>query len=142
MFRTTVTPRFGDADGLGHINNVLLPAWFEQARNPLFRLFTPDLRLADWRLILARIEVEFVRPMRYGSDIEILTCLLKIGTASITVGHEAWQDEVLGARGTAVLVHYDFERSASVPIPPDLRARLEAHRAPEPAAGPHESSPT
>ena len=29
MFRTTVTPKFGDLDGLRHINNNTLGDWFE-----------------------------------------------------------------------------------------------------------------
>ncbi len=40
---TTITPRFSDTDALGHINNTNVPVWFEGTRDPLFRLFTPDL---------------------------------------------------------------------------------------------------
>ena len=45
MFRTTVTPKFGDLDGLRHINNNTLGDWFETGRNELFRIFTPDLKV-------------------------------------------------------------------------------------------------
>lgn len=41
MFTRTIEPAFYDTDALGHINNTRLPAWFELARNDLFRLFTP-----------------------------------------------------------------------------------------------------
>ena len=43
MFVRTIEPAFYDTDALGHVNNTRLPAWFELARNDLFRLFTPDL---------------------------------------------------------------------------------------------------
>ncbi|KUK74851.1 MAG: Thioesterase, partial [Methanobacterium sp. 42_16] len=33
MYTISVTPRFGDADGLRHINNIVLAEWFELARN-------------------------------------------------------------------------------------------------------------
>ena len=124
MLRLTVSPRFGDLDGLRHVNNAVLPVWFERARNPLFRLFTPDLDLEKWRLIMARIEVDFVGQLVYGHDVEIRTWVARIGTTSFTAAHEAWQRGALGAKGRAVVVHYDFARSTPVPIPPDVRAAL------------------
>ena len=43
MLVDTITPRFCDTDALGHISNTTLPVWFEGARDPIFRWFTPDL---------------------------------------------------------------------------------------------------
>ena len=37
MFTKSLTPRFGDVDGLRHINNTMLPDWFELGRDPLYR---------------------------------------------------------------------------------------------------------
>ena len=45
MFTKMVTPRFGDVDGLRHINNTMVPVWFELGREPFFRYFNPDMRL-------------------------------------------------------------------------------------------------
>ena len=61
MYKTIVTPRFGDIDGLRHVNNTVLAVWFEQARNPVFRMFTPDLDLSyeNWKLIMVRTEFDF-----------------------------------------------------------------------------------
>ena len=52
MFKIMVTPRFGDIDGLKHVNNTVLAVWFEKGRNPIFRMFTPDLDLSyeKWKL--------------------------------------------------------------------------------------------
>ena len=88
MFSKTVTPRFGDVDGLRHINNTRLPLWFELGREPLFRLFNPDMQLDNWNLIMAHIDVDFVAPMGLGADIEIRTVVAKIGTTSFTVSQE------------------------------------------------------
>jgi acyl-CoA thioester hydrolase len=124
-----VTPRFGDIDGLRHINNCMLPIWFETAREPFFRLFHPRLDLdEEWRLIMARISVEFVSQMRLGADIEIRTLVKKLGRSSVTLYQEAWQDGVLGARGEAVVVHYDFRAKKSLPLPDGIRAELEKHQ--------------
>ena len=59
MFSETLMPRFSETDALGHINNTALPVWFEAARTPFFRFFTPDLDCNKWKLIVAKIEVEF-----------------------------------------------------------------------------------
>ncbi len=129
MFIETVTPRFGDADGLRHINNIALVEWFEVGRNPIFRMFTPDLDLSyeNWKLILVRTEFDYLGQMYYGRDVEIRNYITHIGNSSFTIGHEAWQDGELKAKGKAVLVHFDFIDQKSIPIPDSIRAQLEEH---------------
>lgn len=129
MFIETVTPRFGDADGLRHINNIALVEWFEVGRNPIFRMFTPDLDLSyeKWKLILVRTEFDYLGQMYYGKDVEIRNYITHIGNSSFTIGHEAWQDGELKAKGKAVLVHFDFINQKAVPIPESIRAQLKEH---------------
>ena len=127
MFTRTVEPAFYDTDALGHINNTRLPAWFELARNDLFRLFTPDLDPRKWALIMARLDVEFLAELFYGDNIEIRTWISRLGTSSFTVTQEAWQNGRPGARGNTVLVHYDHEAKRAAPLPDDVRQALESH---------------
>jgi acyl-CoA thioester hydrolase len=111
MFTEKVTPRFGDADGLRHINNIALVEWFEVGRNPIFRMFTPDLDLSyeNWKLILVRTEFDYMGQMYYGKEVEIRSYITDIGNSSFTIGHEAWQDGELKAKGKAILVHLILE---------------------------------
>jgi acyl-CoA thioester hydrolase len=129
MFIETVTPRFGDADGLRHINNIALVEWFEVGRNPIFRMFTPDLDLSyeNWKLILVRTEFDYIGQMYYGRDVEIRNYITHIGNSSFTIGHEAWQDGELKAKGKAVLVHFDFINQKAIPIPEHIKAQLNEH---------------
>lgn len=127
MYVVNFTPSFTDTDALGHINNTRLPVWFESARNDIFRLFTPDLDPKKWRLILARIAVDYVGELFYERQVEIRTYISRIGSSSFTVTQEAWQDGKLGAKGEAVLVHYDFASKTSVPLAGQIRADLEQH---------------
>ena len=129
MFTKTITPRFGDVDGLRHINNTRLPIWFELGRDPFFRFFNPEMKFENWNLIMAHIDVDFLVPMLLGADVEIRTTVAKIGHTSITVHQEAWQNGQLGARGNSVVVHYDFKNRQPLPIPPDVRALLQEHMA-------------
>jgi acyl-CoA thioester hydrolase len=129
MFSITVSPRFGDIDGLGHINNTVLPVWFEIGRNSIFRLFSPELDLSPdvWHLILVRTEFDFLRQMYFRSDVEIRTFIAKIGNSSFTVGHEAWQEGELKVKGQTVLVYYDFKLQKAMPIPDSIREILKVH---------------
>ncbi len=129
MFKDYVTPRFGNIDGLKHVNNTVVADWFEIGRNGIFRYFTPDLDLSyeNWKLIMVRTEFDFVAQMYFGADVEIRTYLLKMGNSSFTTGHEAWQDGKLRAKGKAVIVHYDFIEQKSKPIPEEIREKLIKH---------------
>lgn len=127
MFTKVVTPRFGDVDGLRHINNTMLPVWFELGRDPLFQYFNPGMSLENWNLIMAHIDVDFLRPMFLGADVEIRTSISKIGRSSFTVYQEAWQKGICCASGNSVVVYYDFQNKASLPIPDDIRGKLTEH---------------
>jgi acyl-CoA thioester hydrolase len=127
MFVKMVTPRFGDVDGLRHINNTMLPVWFELAREPIFRYFNPDMSLDAWNLIMAHMDVDFIAPMSLGADVTIHTWVAKIGYSSFTIYQEAWQKGVLSAKGNSVVVYFDFQEKKSKPIPLPLRQSLKKH---------------
>lgn len=105
----------------------MLPVWFETARTPIFRLFAPELDPNNWPLIIARIEVDFVGELFYGKPVEIRTVIEKLGNSSMTIAHEAWQEGRLGAKGKAVMIHYDHHHKASIRIPDSIREVLQAH---------------
>ena len=129
MFSTKVTPRFGDTDALGHVNNTVPVSWFELSRNPLIKIFHPDLSLKreTFSLILAHTDFDFTGQLYYQYDVEIRTWISRIGTKSFTVYHEAWQEGRLCVKGSAVIVHYDFNAEKSIPIPEDIKKLLAKH---------------
>jgi acyl-CoA thioester hydrolase len=129
MYVMEITPRFGDIDGLRHVNNTVIPGWFEQARNQVYRIFNPAFEFETWNLILARYEIDFVRPLFINRDVEIRTWISRIGTSSFEVAQEALQGGEVCTRGKTVLVHYDFAASRAEPIPDPIRRQLEAHLA-------------
>lgn len=130
MFTVTVTPRFGEIDGFRHVNNTVVPHWFELGRTPIYVPFQPDLDFGNWPLILAHLDVDFHAPMVFGHDVEIRTYIARLGNSSITAYQEAWQQGVMCASGEAVVVHYDFEAKKSLPIPEDIRGMFMEHMRP------------
>ncbi len=126
MYRLTIQPRFNETDALGHINNTVVAAWFEGCRDPLFRLFTPDLNPAQWHLILAKFSVEFHAELFYGEPVEIHSWVSRVGNSSFDVSQQAWQQGKLCASGMAVMVHYDFDSKQSAVLSEQLKAQLAA----------------
>ena len=127
MLSMIITPKFGDVDGLRHINNNVLPQWFELARNPIYRIFNPDYKFETWNLILAHIDFDFVEQMHFDQDVEIRSWVAKVGNSSFVVYQEAWQGGRLCVKGKTVVVDFDFANKKSVRIPDAERARLMEH---------------
>ena len=127
MYKTIITPRFGETDALGHINNTTAPICFEEAREPVFRLFTPDLDITKWQLIIAKIDVSYHGQLFYGQDVEVRTFIGRIGGSSFDVYQELWQHDEKCASGTAAMVHFDYKTQKSQLIPDDIKAELIQH---------------
>lgn len=127
MWKITIEPKFKDTDALGHVNNNIIGEWFELARNDIFKIFNPKLNLDNWNLILVHTEFDFLAQIFYGNEVEIKTFIEKIGNSSFTIGHELWQNSEVKAKGTCVLVHFNYTEAKSQKIPDDIRFELEKH---------------
>ena len=127
MFKEIIQPRFNETDALGHINNTVLTQWFEGARDPIFKLFTPDLDTRQWRLILASIHVQFKAELFYGMPVELRTGISMVGNSSFEVHQEAWQKDQCCALGKAVLVQYDFAAKQKLLLSTEQKVALTEH---------------
>jgi acyl-CoA thioester hydrolase len=127
MFLVHISPRVYETDAFGHINNTVVPGWFEKGREPLFRIFTPDLNIRTMPLIIARIEVDFLAELHHGADVEVRSWIRKIGNSSMEVVQEAWQNGVCGARGVCVMLHFDYAVKKAVSVPEGIRGQLQEH---------------
>lgn len=74
---------------------------------------------------MVRSEIDYIEQIFFGHDIEIRTYITHIGNTSFTIGHEAWQNGELKSKGKNVVVHYDFIKQSKIPIPDDIRLKLE-----------------
>lgn len=130
MWQEVITPRFSDTDALGHINNTVFAVWFEGARLPVFKIFTPELNLQHWPLIVASVKLDYHAQTQYGSEVELRTFISRIGGSSFDVYQEAWQGGIKTVSGTAVMVQFDYTSNKAVAISTAQRAQLSAHLAP------------
>lgn len=122
--KLTITPRFCEMDGLGHINNAVPLEWCETARIPLFKIFTPDLSVEKWRLIIVRNEVDYLKQIDFGAEVRIETYLSKMGNSSMNIEHEIFQGVHKVCHVKCVMIHFDYQKNKSQPIPESERNEL------------------
>lgn len=127
MFKTIIEPRVSETDGVGHINNTTIPVWFEAGRNPLFKLFMPDSSFENWKMIILKMNVEYVNQTYYGKPVAVHCWVTHIGTSSLQLYEELWQEGTLCAKGTATYVNYNVKQKKAEPIPQAIRDELQTH---------------
>ncbi len=124
--------RWADMDALRHVNNTVYFRAIEEARmqifGPLRQLFEPGTGV-----VLARAECDFIKPISWPGNIEIVHRPQRIGRSSldcaITVCRENDPDTVY-ARSRAVVVLSHLESGTSRPWPAPLLAALKKQFAP------------
>ena len=126
MIFTKIVPRVSETDGVGHINNVFVPIWFEAGRREIFRIFSPKLDFINWKLALVKVTVEYVDQLYLAEDVDVKTGIEKVGTSSFTIKEEIHQTNRICAKGQAIYVNYNFRDKKSEPILNETRNRLES----------------
>ena len=122
---TPVSLRFSDQDSMGHINNVAYAAYVEQARVAFIDTFLRNRGDSGLDYILASVNIDYRREMRFPGTIDIGARLQRIGNKSITTGYGLFKDGENVATAGSVNVFFDPGSGKSVPIPDDLGKILE-----------------
>ena len=119
---------FRDVDAADHVNNAVYLTYLETARIAyLVEALGADFAY-ELSLILASITVDFRSPARFPERLEIGARVTSVGTKSFVMEHEIrGGDGRLVLEASSVLVAYDYEADASMPVPEDWRARLAAY---------------
>ncbi|WCK54911.1 thioesterase family protein [Aneurinibacillus sp. Ricciae_BoGa-3] len=127
MFTTIIRPRVSETDGVGHINNTTIPIWFEAGREEIFRILTPDLSFTNWRAVIVNMNVDYVKEVFYGADVEIRTWISKVGNSSFVVEEELFQQGALCAKGISTYVNFNQALHKAETIPAEVRQQFEKH---------------
>ena len=126
MIFTNIVPRVSETDGVGHINNVFVPIWFEAGRREIFRIFSPNLDFINWKLALVKVTIEYLDQLYLAENVEIKTGIEKIGNSSFTIKEEIHQTDRLCAKGEAIYVNYNFNEKKSETISNEIRDKLQS----------------
>ena len=123
-----IRPRFRDTDAMGHINNAVYVTYLEVARQIYWE--TLD-HVADYRrvpFILAHVTIDFRSEALVKEALEIGIRCEWIGGKSFAYAYQIWEQasERLVVEATTVQVCYDYATKTSMPMPEELRRKLEA----------------
>jgi acyl-CoA thioester hydrolase len=116
---------FRDIDSFGHVNNAVYLTYFELARTELWFAITGGSNPFDISFIVARAEVDFRGQL--GMDaIEIRVKIAEMRSTSFDFLYEIRKTDglALAAAGKVVVVLFDWEKNAKVPIGDDLRRKI------------------
>jgi acyl-CoA thioester hydrolase len=131
MFRTPIVPRVSETDGAGHINNCFVPIWLEAGRREIFRILTPDLNFANWRVALVNTNIDYTAQIYFTDEAEVLTWVDHIGSKSFRLYEEVHQTGRICARGTATYVYFNYQTQQAETVPDEARRAFAQHmRAP------------
>jgi acyl-CoA thioester hydrolase len=125
-YRHRLSVRFRDCDAMGHVNHAIFLTYFEQGRLTFWRELTGSPS-PHTRVIIARAECDYRSPAHFGDELEVRVKVGEIGRSSFVLVYEIAQagSDHLVASGKTVMVSYDYEKGASVPLPAATRDLLQ-----------------
>jgi acyl-CoA thioester hydrolase len=126
MFVHTERVRFRDLDAMGHVNNAVFLTYIESARVAFLQHLGAATTLQDMSIIVARIEIDFRAPVRFGEEVAISVRASRFGDKSFDLDYELRVDGKVVAEAKSVLVGYDYGKREAVPIPEAWREKLAA----------------
>jgi acyl-CoA thioester hydrolase len=126
-FQLDIDVIFRDIDAMGHVNNAVYFTFMETARTTFFinRLQLADPK--DLPVIVAEATCTYLAPLRLGESLRIQLGVSRIGNRSFDLSYRMTAgDDNLVARAKTVMVTYDYEQRAAIPIPAQLKTLLDA----------------
>ena len=123
-FWSTDILRWGDTDGLGHINNVQFMRFCESGRIAYLGACGSGLVLPADDFMIVHLTIDFRAQMHFPGEVKVGTRLIRVGRSSARVGQGLFQNDVCTATAEEVLVRVDPETQRPTPIPEELRDRL------------------
>ena len=102
--------RWSDLDAYGHVNNARFLTLYEEARVAM--LFTgarkAGLTSLEAGVVIARHEIDYLRPVDYGDDVKIEMWLDEIRASRFVVAYEMFDGGAVASRARSVCVPFDL----------------------------------
>lgn len=127
-YKTRIHLRFSDLDAFGHVNNAMYVTYFEVARTHYWE----DIVEWDWEktgIILARTEIDYIKPIVLQDTIYCYLRTSRIGNSSFDIEYvlikEKDGQEIICTTGKTVQVAFDYKTNKPVPIPEEMKKRMD-----------------
>ena len=119
---------------LWHVNNAVFTTYFEEARAAFCREVLGIRTLEAFDFLVARIEINYRRPLRYGEPLAATVRVAGVGATSFTLEYRltvpAGDGTEVVAEGLSVQVFFDYARGVKKPVPAAFLKQSRGYFAP------------
>jgi len=123
--KTDIQVRFFDSDAFGHLSNIAFSLYAEQARVDFFY----NMIKQSNNLILAHIDLDFLKQADLSDKIYVETSVIKIGNTSITIKQDIFANDSVACSAKSVIVLFDYDKQRPMIVPDEARALLNKYLA-------------
>ncbi|HXH10388.1 MAG TPA: thioesterase family protein [Alphaproteobacteria bacterium] len=128
---TTFRVEYGDTDGQGRVFFANYFLFFDRGRFAYWErlgLSAEDIRRIEQNCVVVEAHCTYRAPAAFYDLVSVHTRVANLGRSSFRVEYVAVNDSTNTpmAEGYTVLVHVDVARNTSVPLPVELKARIQA----------------
>jgi acyl-CoA thioester hydrolase len=121
---------FADMDIQGHVNNVAIARFFEEARSSLHREIRAIVPDGFAGMVLASIQIDYLVEVTYPGVVDLAIGIAEIGSTSFQQTGALFQNGECAALSTAISVRVSRNGRRPVPITDAERHALEQFRLP------------
>jgi acyl-CoA thioester hydrolase len=122
--------RFMDLDAMNHVNNARYLNFLEEARiaysQEMLDLFK---NINDLNVVVARIEIDYIRPILYGEKVKVLSRIKSMGKKSFTFDSlicvKKGEELIVAAKAIQVIVAFNPSTNKSTEIPLEMANRIK-----------------
>jgi acyl-CoA thioester hydrolase len=115
--------RWSEVDAYAHVNHAAYLEWYEDARIRTVQALGLPMGLDRPGPVMAKIDIEYPRPLGYGADVLITARAASFRRTSFVMDYATWQQGLVN-RARAVLVLFVNSTGEKVPIPEGVRRRM------------------
>ncbi len=125
---TPVQKRFSDVDSFMHVNNIWQQSYFDMGKTEFYTKVLGITGVFDkLRIITASTHTDYLGQVRLTDDIVVTTDVSRLGNKSMTLHQCIVSGEKVLTESSSVMVAFDFETQATVPIPEEWRTKLKPY---------------
>ncbi len=122
--------RFADTDALGHVNNAVYLSWMELGRMAFSDKHWPEIDWTKTGFILAHVSIDYMEPVFLNDKVKVYMRAGKVGGKSVVLECLITKTDKKGerptAKGTNIIVAFDYEKNISVLIPEEWKEAISA----------------
>ena len=121
---------WGQMDAFAHVNHTQYFRWFEDVRMDYFQACGIVAHMESHGIgpILARIQCRFIIPLTYPDTVHVGTRVEDVEEDRFTMRYRVVSEarDLVAAEGDGRIVMLDYNAGVKAPIPPEVRARMDA----------------